>query len=151
MTYDVKLEDGTAQPTACARETVPDGDVGRVFPRLLGEVWAYLQSTGIEPAGPPYDRSTWQPGMRLEVGFPVAQPIDGDGRVVPGELPGGPRAVTVHTGPYDQLRGAFQAVTEWMQERGLKASGPGWEMYLTDPSQVTDPAQLQTLVAIPVA
>jgi effector-binding domain-containing protein len=150
MPYDVKLEDGTAQLTACAHETLPQGDLSAIFPRLIGEVFGYLERNGLHPSGPPYARSTWLPGTDLEVGFPVAQPIDGDGRVVPGELPGGQRAVTLHIGPYSELRGAYEAVMVWVAGQGLEIAGGSWETYLSDPAVVTDPAQYQTIVAIPV-
>jgi effector-binding domain-containing protein len=150
MPYEFEIKNLQSHPTATVREKTPD--VGMVFGKLLGEVFAQLGAEGVAPVSPPYARffSVGADGLDMEVGIGVEKPIAGNGRVVPGELPAGRAVVTWHTGPYDQLRAANEAVQAWIAEQHLTVAGPAWEVYHSDPSKVTDPAQLRTEIIYPV-
>jgi effector-binding domain-containing protein len=151
MAYAIEIKEQQAQPTAYIRERAPP-DIGMVFGKLLGEVFGYLGAHGMQPAGPPYDRihAMDADGFDLEVGIAVASPIEGNGRVLPGELPAGRAAVTWHTGPYDQLSAAHGAIQTWIAQQGLEPAGAGWEVYHTDPGQEPDPAKLRTEIIYPL-
>ena len=149
MAYEIEVVERERQPVACVREKVPP-EIGDLVGRLIGEVWGVLERAGVHPSGGPYARSIWQPEMDVEVGFPVADPVEGEGRVVAGELPGGRAAVTTHAGPYNQLRGAYEAVQAWVAEQGLAIAGAPWETYLTDPNETPDPNDWRTEVVFPV-
>ena len=58
--------------------------------------------------------------------------------------------MTIHAGPYEGLGEAHKALERWIDEQGLAAAGPAWELYLTDPGEVPDPADWQTKVVCPV-
>jgi effector-binding domain-containing protein len=150
MPYEFEIRELRSHPTAGVREKTTD--VGMVFGRLLGEVFAQLRAESIAPVSPPYARffSMTADELDMEVGIVVENPIKGNGRVVPGELPAGRAVVTWHTGPYDQLRAANEAVQAWIAEQHLTLAGPAWEVYHSDPSQVTDPSQLRTEIIYPV-
>jgi effector-binding domain-containing protein len=150
VSYEIELVERDARHVACVRVPVPEGEIGDLVGRLIMEVWGELEAAGVHPAGPPYARSTWQPGTELEVGFPVQETFAGEGRVVAGELPGG-RAVTLtHVGPYDQLAGAFAAMQSWAVERGLQPGGVPWEVYQSDPRETPDPQDWRTELVLPV-
>ena len=151
MAYEFEIKELQAQPTAQIREqTTPD--VGAIFARMMGEIFAYLNAHDVQPAGPPYDRihAMEGQGFDLEVGIAVAAPIEGDGRVAPGVLPAGRAAVTWHTGPYDQLSAAHGAMQAWIAEQGLTSAGPGWEVYHTNPNEERDPSKLRTEIVYPI-
>ena len=38
----------------------------------------------------------------------------------------------------------------WVVEQGKQQIGPAWELYLTDPGQVPDPADWRTLIFCPM-
>jgi AraC family transcriptional regulator len=65
-------------------------------------------------------------------------------------LPGGTVAYTLHSGPYEELRGAYAAIESWMEEQGLTAAGAPWESYITDPTEHPNPADWKTEVFWPV-
>ena len=48
---------------------------------------------------------------------------EGEGDVLAETLPGGPAAVTIHAGPYDQLQAAYAALEEWIVTNGFRATG----------------------------
>jgi hypothetical protein len=108
MRNEVKIEAPRAQ-TVVTRFTVHAGEMN-----VIGEIIhvAFLAGAGVQPVGPPYARALWQPGHELEVGIPVSAPFAGTERVICAEPPGGKFAVAWHTGPFDQLRGAHEAIHE---------------------------------------
>ena len=125
MSYEVEVKDIAAQHVAIVRaETTPD-KIGATYGELIAEVSASLAKRSIPTAGPSFGRyfDYSKDHVDLAVGFPVAGLVDGDGRVVAGELPGGRVAVVTHVGPYTQLGGAYSAVEAWMAEH--KVAPPG--------------------------
>jgi effector-binding domain-containing protein len=149
VAYEIEVVERERQPVLCVREKVPP-EIGDLVGRLIGEVWRYMEGAGVHPSGGPYARSIWQPGTEVEVGFPVAEPVAGEGRVVAAELSAGSVAVTTHVGPYDKLGPAYDAVRGWIAQQGLEIAGLPWEVYLTDPGETPDPNDWRTEVVFPV-
>ena len=58
--------------------------------------------------------------------------------------------MTVHEGSYDGLKDTYARLRAWIEAEGLVAGVGPWESYVTDPSEVTDPAQLRTEVVWPL-
>ena len=87
----------------------------------------------------------------MEIGVPISAAAPGEGDVEAGSLPGGPTIVGVHAGSYDQLSETYAAMERWIETNGLKAVGPPWESYITDPAEHPDPANWRTEIYWPVA
>ena len=119
----------------------------------------WLAARGITPAGPPiirYLTCDMPKGLDIEVGFPVADVLTGDMRVLSGVSPEGRYAVMTYSGPYDNdgLVKATAALLEWAQENHITwqtsiMNGSEWwrarsEVYLTDPHMEPDPEKWQT-------
>jgi effector-binding domain-containing protein len=64
-------------------------------------------------------------------------------------LPGGPAAVTVDIGPYEQMAPAYRALTSWVSSHGGEPAGDPWEVYYTDPASESDPATWRTEIIQP--
>jgi effector-binding domain-containing protein len=106
MSHQVESQTLTEQPTAAVRACVPTTDVGHWLFDVLEEVDTYLARNGISPAGPPFARFAFHDGKAdVEAGFPVSTPVPEHGRVTTSSMPGGPVAVTVHYGRYEDLGG----------------------------------------------
>lgn len=123
--------------------------MGQAFPRIFHAI----TQAGVAPAGPPLARyfSFGGPTIDFECGIPVATPfVAGDG-IEPGQIGGGKAVVTTHVGPYDTIGQTWGAMMEWVEAQGRKPAGPGWESYLTDPSEEPDPAKWVTELYQPVA
>jgi RNA polymerase sigma-70 factor, ECF subfamily len=123
------------------------------IPGLIG----WLASRGAGPSGPPFLRYNvidMERELQLEAGFPVAAPLEGDGRVQAGVLPGGRYATATHVGPYDQLVPAVRDLLEWADREGLTwdkqgtPDGERWgcrlEVYPVNPAEQPDPAKWET-------
>lgn len=145
---EVEIVEVSPQPTAVVRATVGWDGLRDLYDRGFAAVFATAAAQGVQLVGAPFGFYPVPPGeqVTLEVGAVVSRPIDGDGDVVPGELPGGRVARIMHVGPYDALSQTYEALREWMAEQDVNPGMGMWEVYLDDPSATTDPATLRTEV-----
>ena len=164
MSNEPQIQERTAQHYAGIPVTVTMDGLSAAVDSTFSELFPWLASQGIPPAGAPLIRYLvidMAGEMQIEMGVPVAAPITASGRIQPGTLPGGRYAVLRHTGPYDGLVASNAALERWAQEHGIEfdtwntPQGSAWrgraEHYLTDPSQEPDPAKLETDVAYLIA
>lgn len=150
MDYTISSRTLTEQPTAVRRATLPADQVGSWLADTYAQVAAYLERAGVPMSGPPYARYVFRDHeMEVEAGFPVANPIAGDGQIEPSGLPAGPVVVTTHYGPYEALEEAYKAIMTWMERQGLKPAGAHWEIYFSDPAEEPDSAHWRTDVVAP--
>jgi effector-binding domain-containing protein len=125
------------------------------LPQILGQAWGAIMEvagrTGAAPAGPPFVayRNMDMQDLDLEIGFPFATRLGGEGEVQAGELPGGKAAECLYVGPYDKIASAYEAIQKWLDEHGHTPTGIAYEFYLNDP-QTTRPEELQTQVVFPL-
>lgn len=150
MTYEIETRVLPKQPTAVVEATLSVPEISGWLPGVYQEVAAYLGRAHVPMAGPPFAKYAFHDSLvDVEAGFPVTEPIQGEGRVVPSSLSAGPAAVATHYGPYEQLGLAYDAVEVWLREHGLEPNGPHWEVYYTDPQEQPDPARWRTDVIAP--
>lgn len=125
------------------------------LPQLLGQgytaIGQYLGELGEQPAGPPFAAyyNMDMENLDVEFGFPVTRSLPDRAEIKAGEIPGGPMATCVYTGPYGEMAPAYDELTRWVKDQGYEASGVVYEMYLNPPNQ-TPPAELQTQIIFPL-
>lgn len=159
-----RIENRAGQPYAGIRVAVTMAGFPAAADSTFPALFAWLGSHGVAPAGAPFIRYhviDMAAGLQVEFGAPVAAPVEGDGQVQPGTVPGGRYLVLRHTGPYDQLIGANAALQDYARQHGIAfaardtPAGQAWdgrfEHYLTDPTGEPDPARWQTDVAYLIA
>ncbi len=164
MITEPKLEDRAMQPYAAIRTQVTMQELGTVIDQRLGDVFAWLGSQGVSPAGAPFIRYLvidMAAKLDIELGVPVATALSGDSRVSAGALPAGRYATLIYSGPYDGLVGANAALLDWGAKKGVvwdtwaAPGGDGFgarlESYLTNPADEPDPAKWNTEVVIRLA
>ena len=119
---------------------------------MFGAVFQYATSQGIPFAGPPTARyPCFGPGlMTIDAGLPIANTADGKGDIMVGVLGGGDVATTIHKGPYDKLNEGHEAIQKWLAENDEESDGAPWEVYVTDPGEVPDPADWLTEINWPL-
>ena len=151
------------QPYVAIRGQMTMAGLG-AFAARTGEVFAWLGSRGLTPAGPPFLKYNVIDMMRqleVEAGVPIAAPADGDSKVISGILPTGRYATVTHLGHPSELLGVTKALLDWAADQGLtwdmSPSGDGdrWgsrlEIYLTDPSQEPDMSKWEAQLAFRLA
>jgi GyrI-like small molecule binding domain len=159
---DPRIVELGARPTIAVRLSIPfsELDLSAVFARELPRLAGHLMGAGGSFGGAPFGRyHAWGETVDVEVGTPVAEPLDGQpalahvpaGVIGASELPGGPAVVAIHRGPYDSLSSTYDALRAWIAGQGRVAGEGPWESYVDDPGEVTDPAQLRTEVTFPLA
>ena len=159
---EAEIRELTPQPTAAARmsQAMSELDLAALFDEHLPNIAHRLADMGIEPAGPPYGRyhEFGPERVDVEIGIPVSAPppnlrslADAEpGEMASSELPGGPAAVSVHRGSYDGLKGAYDALHDWIHAQGHEEGPAPWESYVDNPGEV-DEADFKTEVCWPLA
>jgi AraC family transcriptional regulator len=158
MEYSVSKKELTAQPVLVVRRRVRRAEIAATIAAELPKVFLHAQQRGIAIAGFPITRYletsvglvTLETGMRVTAHNGGWTDDDGAGGVLSETLPAGPAAVTIHSGPYDQLQSAYAALEEWMAANGFHPAGAPWEAYLNDPADHPNPQDWKTEVCWPV-
>jgi AraC family transcriptional regulator len=154
MEYSITKREIAPQPVLAVRRRVKPDAMASALAEIFGEIFVFAQSTGTALAGQPLTRFIeWGPGIiTIDGCLPVAKPFTGErsGNVRADTLPGGPVAMTVHTGPYDKLAGAHAAVQQWIEAQGFVAGKAPWESYITDPTEYPDPKDWKTEIFWPL-
>jgi effector-binding domain-containing protein len=113
----------------------------------------YLDKQGIKPNGPAMTiyTQTDDTGFSFEAALPLAQapgnPPKGDISV--GPSPSGKALKFVHRGSYDAMDSSYEAITNYLDDKGLEAKDLFIEEYVSDPGK-TDPDKLVINVFVPL-
>jgi effector-binding domain-containing protein len=88
--------------------------------------------------------------LRFDTCWPVAEGVEGSGRIEAVTLPACVAASYLHRGRYDELRHTHGALQSLLAQHGVEKAGDPREVYLSNPAEVPDPADYETLVQYPV-
>jgi effector-binding domain-containing protein len=154
MTYEVRLREAQPQQAATIRGRATWAELGTFIGDAMKEIFEVAGEQGVRFAGPAFAIYHWaeaeEAEVDLEVGMPVAEPVEPAGRVAAAVIPGGLVATTLHAGRYEDVGPAYRALGEWIQEHGHEMTGPCREVYIVDPGQVQDPGALRTEIVWPI-
>jgi effector-binding domain-containing protein len=149
-TLSIRHLNAVRRPALFVRLRLARHEVPLEVPKTLLNVYALAQPLGL--AGQPFVRyiDIGFGLLTLEVGFPLLEPASGAEDISAGFLDGGPVAVAIHAGPYQDLGQTHAALQRWIEANGFRPSGAPWDTYVTDPQAVPDPADWRTEVCWPV-
>ena len=158
MDYTVSRKELATQPVLVVRRRVRRAEIAATVAAELPKVFLHAQQRGIAIAGYPITRYletsvglvTLEAGMRVTAHSGEWTASEGEGDVLAETLPGGPAAMTIHFGPYDQLEAAYAALEEWIAANGFHPAAAPWEAYLNDPADHPNPQDWKTEVCWPV-
>jgi effector-binding domain-containing protein len=142
-------EEITLQPmiVLTIRDTAPGmADIGPILGKRYGQLGAFMGSNGLQMAGPPMAwYHTEQPPYIMEAGIQVdKKPANVQSPIEVKEI-GQAKAVVVHFwGPYELTPKGYDKIREWLKKNNKKAVGAPFDRYMTDPTTVSDPYQVQT-------
>jgi len=151
MSHKCELQERPTQPTLAIRTRAAVQDLPQVMGEAYGTIAHYLGELEEQPVGPPfaaYHNMDMQ-DLDIELGFPVAHELPSRDDIQAGEIPGGKAATCLYTGPYEDIEGPYDALSQWMEENGYEPTGAAYEIYLNDP-QETPPEELQTQIVFPL-
>lgn len=151
MNFECKIQEVKPSLTVALRFTSSvdsiTSDLMQNFPKVVD----YLFSIGERPGGFPYvciyniHEKEWQ----MECGFPVTHPVPGNAEIIASTIPGGRCATTMHRGPLTEMGKSYERLRSWMNEHGLTAKGPFYEVPMSDP-RYTKPEDLYAGLMIPI-
>jgi effector-binding domain-containing protein len=99
-------------------------------------VGAYLEKSGLKAAGPPLTiyTSTSDLGFDFQAAVPLAEAPKAppERGIVIGDSPSGKVLKFVHRGSYEELTQTYEAITNYLDEKGLDAKDLLIEEYVTD-------------------
>ena len=124
-------------------------EIGAAMGAAFETLMAYLGQHGLQCIGAPrcVYTSYGPEGTTFSTAMPVAAAPEnaGDGPVIVAPLPSGKALRFTHTGPYPQLMGTYNSITEYLREKGLLVTDadwakymPMWEEYVNDPDTVPE-------------
>lgn len=136
---------------ASVRRTVAASVMTGTLLRGLDLVETAVGMQGLAPVGPPFVRfHHLGTELDLEIGIPLAQPVEPAGDVRPSSLPGGPAVHVQRLGDLARAR-THRALAAYLARNGLTQAGSPWECILGDPDRCPDPAAWETDLYVPVA
>ena len=149
----IAREDLAPQPILFVRRRVARTEMAANIATCLGMTFGLAMQKGYAIAGRPFARypSMGAGLITMDVGCVLAAAAPGDGEVEAGVLQGGPAAVAMHGGPYEELPATFAAIERWLEDNGYREGGAPWESYITDPAEHPNPADWRTRICWPLA
>lgn len=152
MLYEFTVRDVGPQPIVSIRERHPADQMPAFLGQTFGALFGRLHDLRVPPAGPPFViyHEFGGDAIDAEVCVPVGRVVTAAIEVASRELPAATVVRTVHVGPYTELGGAYDALTDWIRAHGTEAAGPVRERYLNGPGDGVEPAAYLTEIEIPI-
>lgn len=146
MPYEVSERQVGAQQVAAVTREVTMESVGAAVGEGFGSLMGALTTAGVPAAGAPFiimhEVIDEESSGDIEICIPVAGVFDPKTPVESKEIPGGLAAGTIHKGAYEEVAGAYHALSAWMSANDYEPHGPPREVYLNDPAEVSVSEQL---------
>ncbi|MEM9024028.1 MAG: GyrI-like domain-containing protein, partial [Bacteroidota bacterium] len=133
------------------RDTVEAGRMAEVHAQSFARIRAFLKDQSLEAYAAPltiYHR--YAETIDLEVGIPVADSIPVQGSFNLRRMDPGKCITATHVGSYANLGETYTALETWLSKHQRQASGPPWEVYITEPASQPDTTQWYTQVFYPL-
>ena len=86
--------------------------------QMYGEIVGFMNVKDIEMAGAPFTVwHSWDPSNKFvfDAGIPFAGEVDGDGRIIVGEIPAGKVITAPHYGNYDKTADLHHAIQKYLE------------------------------------
>lgn len=140
MSYEIEIAERPAQPAIALHGNVTVAGIPAFVGGAIAATAAVVGLQELRFAGPPFSRYRPKPdgSFDVETGFPVMGRPEPAGEIQVVSLPAGPVARTIHTGAYDTIGLAYEALEKWLAEHDYVTVDAPWETYLDEPG-VPDP------------
>ncbi len=144
MSTEITVKSTEAVVVAAHRTPTTYAEIFNDIPKGFGMVMGALAAADIDPVGIPFTLYHQAPdgdtSGDIAMCVPIGTSFDGaaDDGVETIELAGGPAAVVLHRGSYDDMGESYASVATWVHERGHRIVGPCREVYLNSPAEVAE-------------
>lgn len=146
---DVQIVDVPMTYLLFIRKMVHEYDIAEEYDYCFRKLCKTIADDKLTVLAPPmvlFHNSEFSPsGLDIEFAIPVKDYITGTRAFNPGLC-----LKTVLYGPYSELSSVYTKQREWAEKEGYESSNALYEVYVTDPSQVTQESELITEIYFPV-
>jgi effector-binding domain-containing protein len=151
MDYHCEIKDLPEQPILSTRTHSSMISLPKTLGKAFEKLEARLKELGEEPSGAPFVAyyNMNMLNLDIEIGFPVKRPLEGNEEIKAVSQPAGKYAMTMHKGPYNKVRPAYNALTKKVKDEGYQTTGVAYEYYFNDPGN-TKGSDLLTQVVFPL-
>lgn len=149
----IEVKQVDAQKAIVVRFDVPTNEIGPAMGKAYEKLFGFVGANSITPAGPPFavHYSINPTGNTVfEAGVPVSSAVSGNTEIIYKEFPAMKVVSILYKGPYESLETAYGKLNSYIIANKLEAERTSWEVYLTDPGQMTNPKENQTLIYFPL-
>jgi len=127
-------------------------DVFGALAKAFKALDAYLKKAGIKPEGPPMTIyvETDDNGFKFRAARQIAEApaIPPKGDVAVGEAPAGKALKFVHRGTYDAIDETYEAITNYLDDKGIEAKNEFIEEYVSDLASGPDNVVINVFVPV---
>ncbi len=151
--FEIGIQDVAETKALVIKERVHQDEMSEVVPKDIRAVHAYVQELRLGFHGPPLCICPFPDDdgkLSAEIGWPVPGNVPGRDRIELVTLPATRALVMKHVGPFTALGNSYRLMSEVMEENGLTATGAPREIYMTDPEEVSDQNDYETLIVWPI-
>ena len=152
-TFDIVTTSPLAYLYVEKTTSMDQNEIGAAMGEGFQTVYGHMMVKGITPTGAALAVYVTPPSetMTYHVGFGISQNDmeKANDEVMGGILPTQRVVQFTHKGPYSKLGEVYERLSRQMEVQGLQCVGPSWEIYLNDPSTVTE-AELLTEIYMPI-
>ncbi|MDW7733461.1 MAG: GyrI-like domain-containing protein [Methanolobus sp.] len=151
MDSEIEIKEEQSHPVLSIRTRAAVRDLPAVIGESYEKIMQYMYRIGQEPAGAPFVAyyNMDMEDLDLEIGFPVAEPLDGSDEIDRSEIPAGKYVSMTYKGPYAGMEKPYTEMAKWIEENGYKAKGISYEYYYNSPMEVPE-SELLTRIVMPV-
>lgn len=151
MGYQFELTNEKEQPVLSMRIRTAVGNLQQEFGRVYGAILQYLEEIGETTEGPAFGAyyNMDMEDLDVEIGFVMQKTIPGKGEIQAGAIPAGKQVSYLYKGDYKDMEPVYNAMAEWMTEKGLEPTGTSYEFYYNSPMEVPM-SELLTKIVFPI-
>lgn len=150
---NIEIKDIDAQKALIIKAEVETSQIGPKMGELYGKLFEYTGKNNIQMTGAPFAvYYSFDPTGKtvFEVACPVGSKTESKDGVEFKEYPSMKVVTTLYNGAYENMMPVYEKLQGYLAANNLKSTGIVWEVYLTDPQEVKDPNENQTIIYFPI-
>ncbi|KUO70499.1 MAG: transcriptional regulator [Clostridia bacterium BRH_c25] len=151
MDYKIELKEQGVQSVLSIRKIISVEKLPQEIGKAYGSIIQYLNELREQPAEAPFTAyyNLDMEHLDVEMGFPVSKQLVGKEEIKAGEIPAGKYAECTYKGPYAGMAPVYDAINQWIGEKGYAATGTAYEVYYNSPEEVPE-SELLTKIMLPL-
>jgi effector-binding domain-containing protein len=140
MKYAFEVIDTELQPVLSERHVTSVDNLPLVIGKAYDEIFGYLAEMDESATDMPFVAyyNLDMENLEVEIGVPVARPIETKDNVHASYIPAGKKAVGMYMGPYQGMTEIYEAMNLWLAENHHEATGVVYEFYYNSPDEVPE-------------